>query len=164
MAKRATKESYQRTANRVLKALLAMPNNGLTKRHRGGWFSRRDHRGTVRTYFMIGHPPYRDRDKCLRLSLYNGQRLHSHPEHLSSWQSRRPKLRWYGGAIRMTDGGSLSFWGLPEKANEALVLMVALIRGRISFHEEIGFITTESQNDLFFKFGEYLCSRLGWFK
>ena len=54
-------------------------------------------------------------------------RLASHSIHISSWQSRDLNEHKYGGAIRVGEFGELilSFSGLPEHADEALVLMVA---------------------------------------
>lgn len=54
------------------------------------------------------------------------RRLAQNPQHLSSWQSRDEKLDRWGGAIRVPDY-IISFSGLPELADEALMLKTALV-------------------------------------
>ncbi|HEY0908303.1 MAG TPA: hypothetical protein VGE35_03060 [Candidatus Paceibacterota bacterium] len=64
------------------------------------------------------------RDKALE----KGDRLFNNPGHVSSWQSRDPEKKKYGGAIAVGDY-ILTFSGLPEALDEALCALVALDMG-----------------------------------
>lgn len=59
------------------------------------------------------------------------RRLASHLEHVSSAQSRDPEKELYAGAIR-AGRYILSFSGLPEALDEAVVLTVAVKAGLLS--------------------------------
>ena len=53
------------------------------------------------------------------------RRLSRRSTHRTSWESRKPEKNKYGGAIRV-EGGFFSFSGLPEHADEALCLRLAV--------------------------------------
>ncbi|OHB04587.1 MAG: hypothetical protein A2920_01445 [Candidatus Zambryskibacteria bacterium RIFCSPLOWO2_01_FULL_43_17] len=74
------------------------------------------------------------------------KRLSSHPTHVSSWQSRDKERKRYGGAIR-AGALILSFSGLPEWVDEALMVAVAADMNRIT-EEEIARVTRISENPL----------------
>ncbi|MFH0874169.1 MAG: hypothetical protein V1846_05025 [Candidatus Komeilibacteria bacterium] len=61
--------------------------------------------------------------KYLFYSTEKSARLLTHPDHVSSWQSRRPRFDEYGGAIR-TEKGLLSFSGLREDLDHTLMVAV----------------------------------------
>jgi hypothetical protein len=68
--------------------------------------------------------------------------------HVSSWESRDPGHDRWGGAIRIEDL-IFSFSGLPELADEALMLGVGLMYGRrenASFEDLLAEIATHSVN------------------
>lgn len=91
----------------------------------GGFFSFRDPDGTLKMFVGIGDVWEEKLPKYMEFSLEKSRRLLTYPEHLSSWQSRRPELNEYGGAIR-TPHGLLSFSGLPEELDEALNLAISV--------------------------------------
>jgi hypothetical protein len=70
------------------------------------------------------HQKYHDfsAEKALRLQTYSHSDGH---QHVSSWQSRDPDQDRWGGAI-LAGMHILSFSGLPELADEALMLAVAV--------------------------------------
>jgi len=101
-------------------------------------------------------PKYEEfsREKAERIirNLKNGE------SHVSSWQSRDPDRERYGGAIMVhipawqVGGGApsvaiLTFSGLPEKADEALMIWVAYQLSWLS-KEEAGLIIEESNNEI----------------
>jgi hypothetical protein len=63
--------------------------------------------------------------KYLEFCQEKAQRLARELRHSSSWESRDPGLRQWGGAIRCGQI-ILSFSGLPELGDEALMLKVAM--------------------------------------
>lgn len=66
-----------------------------------------------------------------KYSMEKALRLASHAHHSSSWQTRQPDINRYGGAIRVPRGQLItwdviiSFSGLPEQLDEALMLVAA---------------------------------------
>ena len=91
---------------------------------RGGYLTVLDRYGGTYTVIGIGQIPKLQSERCFRLSLEKCNRLASHPNHLSSWQSRNPNEGKWGGAIS-TGQYILSFSGLSEPGDEALVLMLS---------------------------------------
>ena len=80
---------------------------------------------------QIGDCPEKKHVKYRTLSLEKADRLLENLEskkHLSSWQSKDESKDKYGGAIA-THELILSFSGLPELADEAVVLITALSFG-----------------------------------
>lgn len=80
------------------------------------------------------------REKAARLAL-------NYTEHRSSWQNRDPDRDQWGGAIN-TGRHILSFSGLPELADEALMLAVALELGLLS-NQQAKQIADISDNQIF---------------
>lgn len=99
---------------------------------------------------MIGGPRKETWSKYAGLSEEKARRLASKPGDKSSWQSRNLDLDYYGGAIRCKDGTILSFSGLSEHGDEALVLMVAEFCNLLSRTEAIA-IAKKSGNTLYMK-------------
>ena len=66
--------------------------------------------------------------KYFHLSQEKYARLFSHPDHVSSSQTRVPEKDMYGGAIRVAQQGCLIFSmsGLPEHGDEAVMLYAAV--------------------------------------
>lgn len=86
---------------------------------------------------MIGGPPEEKRAKYYELSLEKGRRLlllSRTAGHKSSWQSRNERALHYGGAI-VADGYILSFSGLDELDDEALMLVTGVEDGLMEMDE-----------------------------
>jgi len=84
--------------------------------------------------FQVGVCPP---EKCLhRLELSQEKALrivlHKKDEHVSSWQSRDKHLDRWGGAV-LGKGMIVSFSGLPEDADEAVSLVVAVSCGWLTW-------------------------------
>ncbi|MEK7509716.1 MAG: hypothetical protein AAB605_03310 [Patescibacteria group bacterium] len=73
---------------------------------------------------MIGTPAPKKRQRYWELSLEKAKRLLMHPDHNSSFESRNEAEHKYGGAIRARTC-IVSLSGLPEKWDEAVVLVLA---------------------------------------
>lgn len=109
--------------------LVHLQNND--KIRQSGYFTLRDiTSGRVIFTIMLGDVPKEKQEKYLNFSLEKGDRLFknykSNFKNFSSWQTRNPDKDLWGGAIR-TDKYVLSFSGLSELLDEALVLELALI-------------------------------------
>ncbi len=97
---------------------------------KSGYFTLRDiSSGRVIITIMLGDIPKEKQEKYLQLSLEKGDRLYKNYKTsfkiFSSWQTRQPDNDKWGGAIRV-NRYILSFSGLSELLDEALVLEVAL--------------------------------------
>ncbi len=71
-----------------------------------------------------GEIPNAKRHRYSTLSMEKSTRLEAYPSHKSSWQSRDVELNRWGGAVR-TPTMLVSFSGLPELLDEALVLAIS---------------------------------------
>ncbi len=92
-------------------------------RHRkGGWLCILRPDGEVFIHQRIGKTSSEKDERYKHLSAEKALRLHAHPGHRTSWQSRDPALDRWGGAIRTIDGWVFSFSGLPEAWDEALMI------------------------------------------
>jgi hypothetical protein len=94
----------------------------------------------------IGIPTQGKEQKYFDLCLEKARRLISHPEHLSSWQSRDIEKERYGGAIR-TPNFILAFSGLKEEADEA-ILVNGAVKLEMLAGSTAGAIASFSQNEL----------------
>jgi hypothetical protein len=128
---------------RAVKLFSLMPGMG----HKNcGYFTLRDEMtGHVILLAQIGVCPYNKAAKYCTLSLEKGDRLFTDIDNPSSFGSRNPEAKvvllcssasysWghWGGAIRLGLGEGqliLSFSGLPELGDEAVVLAVAVQAG-----------------------------------
>lgn len=72
----------------------------------------------------IGTVPLEKREKYLSFSKEKPRRLASHPDHLTSSQSRNPDANQWGGAVRCGEV-ILSISGLPEMGDEAFMFIIA---------------------------------------
>jgi hypothetical protein len=103
------------------------------KVRQSGYFTLRDlSTGRVIFTIMLGDVPKEKQEKYLQLSLEKGDRLYKNYKitfkNFSSWQTRNPDKDMWGGAIR-AGIYILSFSGLAELCDEALVLELALTMG-----------------------------------
>ncbi len=86
----------------------------------------------------------------LQFSLEKGERLITHPDHVSSWQSRDEAAEQYGGAIRCGPF-VLSFSGLPEAWDETVLLLAAAKLSLTDAAQEYAILTV-SANPTFAQF------------
>lgn len=104
---------------------------------------------------MIGGPRLSKQAKYAELSKEKARRLAGFPLAKSSWQSRNPSIDCWGGAVRCKDKDGiiiLSFSGLTEEADEALVLLVAVLCNLLT-REEAAEIARISNNELYKEIG-----------
>lgn len=80
------------------------------------------------------------------------RRLSRHRDHISSYQSRNEKRDYWGGAIAAKKY-YLSFSGLPESCDEALVLIAGRKLGMLS-DRQARRIAGKSNNRLFFRWAD----------
>lgn len=105
-----------------LETWLTLPNNPSPEKQ-GGYLAVFDHRGHLGFVCRIGEVPDDKADKYFALAVEKGRRLISRYDHSSSFESRDPNADQWGGAVRMNNGWIFSFSGLPELADEALMLI-----------------------------------------
>lgn len=120
----------------------------------GGFFclSWTDDKGktTILRHGKIGDVFDADRRRRYRkLSREKLTRRLKNPGHVSSWQSRNPEQDEWGGDIKAGDF-DLSFSGLPELADEAVMLALAVILLLLTFEEACA-IARISDNQYFLK-------------
>ncbi len=146
----------QRNSNVSLKLIATLESffprlhrlHDVDSRGHGGYLSLRSHASGELTFvYGIGLVLPEKAVKYLQFSQEKSARLFLHHEHKSSWQSRFPENDRYGGAIRTVDG-LLSFSGLPEDLDEALVLAVGYGSGLLSLPDARA-IAVISQNQKF---------------
>ncbi|MBP6858911.1 MAG: hypothetical protein KBC33_03745 [Candidatus Pacebacteria bacterium] len=115
---------------------------------KGGYLCVTNPTGQVHAVLMIGTVP--DPEKSRKYFDYcqeKAARLAEHRNHVSSWQSRDPNRDRWGGAIRCKEH-ILSFSGLPEIWDEAIVLTIGYIYPcRIILHADLEHICKISSND-----------------
>ena len=129
--------------------LLTLPG----EKHQGGYLSlleagRKNARPPLTTTLIGVVQSWRKRRKYHRLAPEKGVRLNKNLTHSSSFQSRDGEKKW-GGAIR-AGKYILAFSGLPELADETVVLLVALRIGLLTWDEAVA-IAQLSSNDVFLK-------------
>lgn len=88
----------------------------------GGYLCVADRAGTPLVVAKIGEVDAEKTSKYMSFCQEKARRLADHPEHVASWQSRKPDEDQYGGAVS-GDHYILSFSGLPELADEAVMLV-----------------------------------------
>ncbi|MFA5000906.1 MAG: hypothetical protein WC531_01615 [Candidatus Paceibacterota bacterium] len=79
----------------------------------------------------VGGPTIGKEAKYFNLCQEKALRLMAHQNHLSSWQTREVERELCGGAIRTKDF-IISFSGLTEKADEAILVNAAFKLGMLS--------------------------------
>ncbi len=92
----------------------------------GGYLTIADRSGAPLLIALIGTPLWIDRDAFLAYSQEKARRLAATKSHVRSYESRDPKKKWYGGALR-DDDFIVSFSGLPEGVDEIVSLLVLLL-------------------------------------
>jgi hypothetical protein len=93
----------------------------------GGWFCILQYNCGAWTkiqHVRINDPKSEIEKTLIDASLEQAKRLSRHHDHQTSRQSRDETLKQYGGAIRLS-GRIISFSGLPEVWNEAIVFYAA---------------------------------------
>jgi hypothetical protein len=94
---------------------------------------------------QIQHCPKGKADQYFTFSMEKARRLQANPDHYTSFQSRDEKSDKYAGAILCRVNTILSFSGLPELADEALMIFVAFKAGWID-EKEVLRLSGISQN------------------
>lgn len=121
----------------------------------GGYFclSWTDSQGkvTILHHGEIGIMPNEKRKHFRKLSRDNLLRRLKNPGHVSSWQSRNPDLDLLGGDIK-AGSYDLSFSGLPELADEAVMLFLAVRLLLLTITEACA-IAKISDNQYFLRIG-----------
>jgi len=117
---------------------------------RSGYFTLRNRiDGRVLLHCQISQCPNEDKAaKWAYFSLHEkGPRLLKHPDHVSSFQSKNEEAAQYAGAIAVSDL-VLSFSGLPELADEAVMLTLAFML-KWATSEEVEAIAKISGNTIY---------------
>jgi len=145
-------------AQRTVTAFTELPNSD-SKGKEGGFLTIRDKgTGHILITLLIGKVPHEKAAKYHGLSQEKGGRIHNRiglgENHISSWQSRNPDSGLWGGAIA-TKKFIVSFSGMPELGDEAIVLAIAMQMKWLN-QQEAEKIASTSQNPFFIQ----LCSRL----
>jgi hypothetical protein len=115
-------EAIVGTANRILDRILAHFDTGERK---GGYLCVADQNGRPLLILAFGQVNEEKLPKYLEFCQEKALRLASHPEHISSWQSRNEAESRYGGAVR-GKRYIFSFSGLPEKLDEVMTISLAM--------------------------------------
>lgn len=115
--------------DQALHYCLVHPQNN-DKIRQSGYFTLREiSTGRIIFTIMLGDVSKEKQEKYFQLSLEKGDRLYkdykTNFKNFSSWQTRQPDKERWGGAIR-AGKYILSFSGLSELLDEALVLEIAL--------------------------------------
>ncbi len=106
---------------------------------------------TITYHQPVGPTLAKKRRRYNSPSLEKVYRLHRNPNHNSSWQSRKPDFDQWGGAIRAGEY-IFSFSGLPELADEAVMLATAVMLLLLTLEEACA-IARLSDNQYFLKIG-----------
>lgn len=140
-----SKESTERSLIETVRYLFPLAEKLVAYKGRGGYLTIIDLKlsailGTAR----IGAPPPKKFKKYFRLSAEKALRLLRHPKHNTSRQTRDIKRNKFSGAVR----GSqfiVSFSGLPEIWDEALVISALVIEKEISFSRALKITNTRTR-------------------
>ncbi|MDD2786164.1 MAG: hypothetical protein PHS79_04735 [Patescibacteria group bacterium] len=145
---RFTENQIRRTATSIVKWINSRWLTGDNKWRKGGWLCILDPDGKIFFHEPIGEVPAEKDEKYKALAAEKALRLHEHPEHNMSWQSRDPDKNQWGGAARHPDGWIISFSGFSEFWDEYLVL--ALFQA-LEMHDEISRTASTSIIDYYQK-------------
>ncbi len=131
-------------ASQIVGASINVPGNEAPERQGGYLVIRERYSGIKLLVERIGKCPPADVAKYLDFAQIKGAIL-TESSDISSWQSRNPERGIWGGAIVVRDRLTISFSGLKEIIDEAVVLVLAL---RLSWltHNEVIDITEISGN------------------
>jgi hypothetical protein len=133
-------------AESVLAFWKKLPSNPSPERC-GGYFSASKY-GVVEQALVGIVEDEEKRKKYSKFSYEKNERLFNNSGDVSSWQSRNPETDAWGGSIRAEEGVLLSFSGLPELADEAIVLVIAVGLGLLEF-DTASYIVSISSNIYF---------------
>ena len=123
-----------------------LPNNPNPEKKSGYFTVFRKEDGRLLLAAQIGECPSDKYEKYQLFSYEKGARVYKRDD-LSSWTSRDESKNKWGGAIS-TDDFILSFSGLPELADEAVVLVAALAL-KWANRRDVAAITNQSENPFF---------------
>lgn len=98
---------------------------------RGGYVTFRDADGLEVFKVHVGEQSRDKQEDSYHFSSEKTERLHVHPKHLLSHQSRAPANKQYGGAIRLPSGLKMSISGLREADDTLVCMAVAYALGWI---------------------------------
>lgn len=118
-----TEDILRQTTTRIVRWISSTLNEA-NRWRQGGWLHVTNAEGKLIFHEKIGTVPIEKNAKFRALSAEKALRLHEHPEHRSSWESRNPKKDQWGGAFRTVDGWIFSFAGFSEFWDESLVLLL----------------------------------------
>lgn len=116
--------------HKTLLRMLPIIRGHHNRKTNGGYFTVCSVGDNTFPHLIIGCGDVADMEKAKATFEFSGekaQRLAEHPDHLSSAQSRNFDKKKFAGAIRISQQNLiLSFSGLPETCDEALMLHVAV--------------------------------------
>ena len=105
-----------------------------TDRH-GAYFCLADgDTGLPKLLMLVGSVSVIKAPKYLQFAQEKARRLSLHEDHRTSRESRDPEKDQYGGAVYV-NGDIFSLSGLPERLDEAVVIVVASLVGDLSEKE-----------------------------
>lgn len=142
--------------NRCAERVIALVQKDEPER-KGGYFSAFESDESVLNGYCVsgvcvGTSPAAKNLRYQTLSAEKAFRLAARPDDLSSWQSRDPNDDKWGGAVR-GDTSIFSFSGLPELADEAISLYVAIEFEELT-PEKAMEIAKISSNEYYFRLAE----------
>ena len=133
--------------NNLVKECAQLQDNPKPGNQSGYFVLRRKKDCRLLMMMQIGECPSDRSEFYATLSNEKSMRLYDQDD-LSSWISRDESNYRYGGAILTTNNLILSFSGLPELADEAVMLVTALALEWIN-HDKAGLIAQTSDNPFF---------------
>jgi hypothetical protein len=144
-------ERIAEEVNWVRAMFVKMPGNPNPDKNIGCFTLRKSSDGSLVLLRHMG--PAEAMEKYEIVSKEKGERLFNHPEHFSSWESRDPENKQWGGAIR-TLTFIFSFSGLPELGDEAVMLVSAVRLKYLSYADAVR-IAAISNNPFFQKLFDF---------
>ena len=131
---------------KALEACPALPDNPQPDRALAGYFTLLSKAtGATLSGFAFGDVPAEKEERYRSFSMEKALRLFANmAQHGSSFESRDPALDLWGGAINAHDF-ILSFSGMPELLDEAVMLIVAYQMGWLNW-QEVNYIAQKSNN------------------
>ena len=132
--------------------MVKVANTGLPTKREGGYFTvvYEDTEQPLRLHTLerIGRLSTEKAELYRNFAQEKAKRLHAHPEHRTSRESRNEAQERYGGAIRARKDGQVyifSFSGFPEIWDEAFMLFLALNFNYIQMEEMLAIANEEGR-------------------
>lgn len=154
------KQSTENSLIETVRHLFPLAEKLAAYKDRGGYLTIVDLKlnailGTAR----IGAPPHKKFKKYFRLSVEKALRLLKYPKHNTSRQSRDIKRNKFGGAVRGLQF-IVSFSGLPEIWDEALIVCALVIEKEISFAKALKITNTKTRKVFRVLYAAYLRDKM----